>query len=153
MWLPCLTNAVKVKVMKAKILLALLLAGLVQLPGCATDTPRARELQTTLDLYRKTVRWESPRTAAQFIDPQVRPNERQLDFKINRMAQFNVTSYNLLGPGAYLAEGEYGQTVEIRLENRHTARERVVVDQQIWRWDGDKQRWWLVSGLPDLDRS
>lgn len=139
--------------MNRKALVLFLLASiLLTLTGCASDT-RARELQSTLDLYRKTLRWENPRTAAQFIDPELRPAQRQLDFHINRMAQFNVTGYSLLGPGSYDAQGQFMQSVEIRLENRHTAVERVIVDHQRWRWDDGSERWWLVSGLPKLDRS
>ena len=29
--------------------------------------------------------------------------------------------------------------------------ERIITDRQKWRWDAVAKRWWLVSGLPDLD--
>jgi len=35
--------------------------------------------------------------------------------------------------------------------NRNTQVEKVITDIQLWRWDDEAGRWWLASGLPDLD--
>ena len=48
-------------------------------------------------------------------------------------------------------EGLYEQVVELRVVNRNTQVERIITDRQKWRWDAVAKRWWLVSGLPDLD--
>lgn len=34
--------------------------------------------------------------------------------------------------------------------NKHTARERVVEYIESWRWDEERERWMLHSGLPDV---
>ncbi|MEM1090299.1 MAG: hypothetical protein AAGB27_13805 [Pseudomonadota bacterium] len=127
----------------ASILLTVLLVG-----GCATDG-RAMALNDTLEAYRKTIRWEAPLTAAQFLHPEERPAERQLGFQINRLEQFQVTIYQAMGPGSFSADGDFVQTIQINLINRHTMREKVLQDRQVWRWDEERERWWLTSGLPD----
>ncbi|MEM9529593.1 MAG: hypothetical protein AAGA23_01610 [Pseudomonadota bacterium] len=132
------------------ILLAPLLLAL--LAGCASDQ-RSRELDSTLNLYRKTLRWDAARTAAQFLDPESRPTDRQLEFQINRLEQFKVSGYQVSGPGTFTADGQFSQAVQLYLSNRHTAVEKVVMDRQLWRWDETRERWWLTTGLPDLDQA
>ena len=41
------------------------------------------------------------------------------------------------------------QTVEIRMFNKHQARERTIIDEQYWKYDLEMERWQLHSGLPD----
>jgi hypothetical protein len=49
-------------------------------------------------------------------------------------------------------ENEVRQVVQIGLVNINTQSERTVVDRQTWRYDPEKKRWWLMSGLPDITR-
>ncbi len=127
-------------------LASILIAALVS--GCASDG-RAMALNDTLEAYRKTIRWEAPLTAAQFLHPEERPADRQLEFQISRLEQFQVTIYQAMGPGSFSADGDFVQTIQINLINRHTMREKVLQDRQVWRWDEARERWWLTSGLPD----
>ena len=41
------------------------------------------------------------------------------------------------------------QVVEIKMFNKNQARERVVIDEQIWKYNEETGRWQLHSGLPD----
>jgi len=41
------------------------------------------------------------------------------------------------------------QEVEIRMFNKNQARERSVIDNQYWKYDKERERWFLHSGLPD----
>ncbi|MFK7955952.1 MAG: hypothetical protein AB8B96_07635 [Lysobacterales bacterium] len=137
--------------MKIALSLAVLLC-LALVVGCASDT-QSQSLNDTLETYRKTIRWDAPRTAAQFLHPEQRPNERQLGFQISRLEQFKVSGYQTSGPGSFDPDGQYVQTVQINLSNRHTAVEKVLVDRQTWQWDEERERWWLTSGLPDAARA
>lgn len=38
----------------------------------------------------------------------------------------------------------------LRVINRNTQAERLVRSIELWRWDAERKRWWLASGLPDL---
>lgn len=131
-----------------------LLLGLTLLTaaGCATDN-RTQSLNDTLEMYRKTIRWDAARTAAQYLHPDERPTERQLGFQVSRLEQFKVNGYQPGGPGNFVSEGEFVQTVQISMTNRHTAIEKVIIDRQVWRWDEERERWWLTSGLPDPARA
>lgn len=72
------------------------------------------------------------------------------ELELNRFKQFGVSSYVprpiLPGPD----ENSIIQTVELKLYNIHTKREKVVIDKQVWRYDEEQKRWFLDSGLPDI---
>ena len=72
------------------------------------------------------------------------------DAERERYRQFQVSGYEVKS-AREPAEGEYEQVVEIRVVNRHTQVEKIITDRQRWRWDPESKRWWLASGLPDLD--
>ncbi len=137
--------------MKSALTLATLI-GLAMIAGCASDG-RSLSLNDTLESYRKTIRWDAARTAAQYLHPEQRPSERQLGFQLSRLEQFKVSGYQTTGPGSFDAEGQYVQTVQINLSNRHTAVEKTLVDRQSWQWDDERERWWLTSGLPDVSQA
>jgi hypothetical protein len=40
--------------------------------------------------------------------------------------------------------------VEIGLVNTNTQAARSIIDKQVWRLDEKANRWWLMSGLPDI---
>ncbi len=134
-----------------KALTALLLA-LLALGGCATGNSQGQSLEDTLVLYERTVRWGDLRNAVQFLDPESRPDARQLQFELKRFDQVDITGYKVLGQAPGPAPETIQQVVEISVSNRHTARERTIRDVQTWRWDEENKRWWLASGLPNLGR-
>ena len=41
------------------------------------------------------------------------------------------------------------QEVEIKMFNKNRARELSVIDEQYWKWDDERGRWYLHTGLPD----
>jgi len=41
------------------------------------------------------------------------------------------------------------QVVEIKMFNSHQGLERTIIDEQEWRYDEERKRWLLHSGLPD----
>lgn len=126
----------------ATCLLALLLA------ACATG-PDSRALDRTLYAYAGAVRWGEFDTALGFVDPEYRSAHPLTALERERFKQVGISGYAVkemqLG-----VEGELRQIVEIRVINRHTQSERVVMDRQTWRWDAAAERWWLTTGLPNL---
>ncbi len=126
--------------------LALLLVTACGSMGGAQRSPRDQTLYT----YVSAVRWSDFEAARSFLDPEVQRVKPVTDFEMERYKQFQVAGYEVKGasePG----EGLYEQVVELRVVNRNTQVERIVTDRQKWRWDAEAKRWWLVSGLPDLD--
>ena len=112
----------------------------------AQRSPRDQALYS----YVSAVRWSDFTAALAFVDPETRRARPMTELEAARYDQFQVAGYEVKS-GSEPAEGLYEQVVELRLVNRHTQVERIVTDRQQWRWDAEAKRWWLVSGLPDLD--
>ncbi len=131
-----------------------LMLAVVMLAGCAAarNSDRARILDETLKAYGSHVRWGHYEAATQFLDPDKRPKPRQLEFAINRLEQVRITGYRIVAQPMAAEPNSYIQVAELRLANRHTAVERSVADRQVWRWDEEAERWWLMTGLPDISR-
>lgn len=128
---------------------ALVLALVLLLAACASSGQRSPRDQMLYD-YVSAVRWSDFDAAARFLDPELLAREPMTDLERERYRQFQVSGYEVKS-ASEPAEGEYRQVVEIRVVNRHTQVEKIITDRQRWRWDPEAKRWWLASGLPDLD--
>ncbi|GAB2667065.1 hypothetical protein [Arenimonas aestuarii] len=119
------------------------------LAACATPGQRSPRDQLLYD-YVSAVRWSDFDAAVKFLDPELLARQPMTDLELERYRQFQVSGYEVKS-ASEPNEGEYAQVVEIRLVNRHTQVEKIITDRQQWRWDAEAKRWWLASGLPDLD--
>lgn len=123
---------------------------LAVLQACGGRMGKKQNLDHTLYQYAKVMRWADYDQAANFINPKAEENVKPTELELNRFKQFGVSSYVprpiLPGPD----ENSVVQTVELKLYNIHTKREKVVVDRQLWRYDDEQKRWFLESGLPKI---
>jgi len=119
--------------------------------GCATDQ-RNQALIHTLSAYGSTLRWGDFQSALQFVDPKVREANQPTALDLARYQQVRVTGYDDGAGPVPDGENVVRQVVQIGLVNINTQSERTVIDRQTWRYDPEKKRWWLVSGLPDITR-
>lgn len=129
--------------------LILLSTGLLLLSGCATDR-RSDALAHTMIAYANAVRWDGFEVAEQFVDPKVREAHPITDLDRERFKQVQVSDYDDGNGPVPAGENQVRQTVQISLTNVHSQAVRTVVDHQLWRYDPDKNHWWLESGLPDI---
>ncbi|KRE96646.1 hypothetical protein ASG87_16450 [Frateuria sp. Soil773] len=129
--------------------LLLTLLAAVLLGGCASDQ-RNQALIHTLNAYANTLRWGDFSTALQFVDPKERAAHPPSALDMERYKQLKVSDYNDDAGPQPSGENEVRQVVQINLVNLHTQSERSVIDRQVWRYDPEKNRWWLMSGLPDI---
>jgi hypothetical protein len=123
---------------------------LLLLTACGSMGAQRNPRDQALYGYVSAVRWSDFNAALAFVDPETRRGQPMTDLESERYKQFQVAGYEVKSasePG----EGRYEQVVELRLVNKNTQVERIVTDRQAWRWDTEAKRWWLVSGLPDLD--
>ena len=127
----------------------LLLASLLALASCATKQHSRDLLNVALYDYQSAIRWGNFAGALDFLDPELLERKPVSTLDLQRYEQIQVTGYNVQGSGAP-AEGRHQQVVEIRIINRHTQAERVLIDRQDWRYDEEQRRWWLTTGLPDI---
>ena len=117
--------------------------------GCATDQ-RNQALITTLNAYASTLRWGDFQSALQFVDPKLRASHMPTSLDLARYQQVRVTGYDDGAGPVPDGENQVRQVVQINLDNLNTQAERAVIDRQSWRYDPEKKRWWLTSGLPDI---
>ena len=118
---------------------------LTALVSCASTPDELEALEKTLKLYEHTLRWERLEKAVAFQkDPEPVTNYKQVKFK-----NIQVTGYKVMtasNSGLYNAV----QRVEIRYYNRATGIERTISDSQKWEFDKKKERWYLLSRLPEF---
>lgn len=131
-----------------KLIIALLLVALLQ--ACGGHMNKKRVLDNTLYQYSKVMRWADYDQAMTFISKDPEAKAIPTDLELERLKQFGVSSYvpNPIVPGP--TENSIVQTVQLKLYNIHTKREKVVIDRQVWAYDEQKKIWLLTSGLPVL---
>jgi len=129
----------------ALIVLAVLIA------GCAT-TDRDDARDETLRRFEAVVRWNQFDSIVDFMHPEWLEEHPVAAIDLNRLKQFRVSQYRLLQVLSHPDGEGLDRLVQLRLYNLHTARERSVEYMETWRWDEERERWMLHSGLPDPTR-
>ena len=127
----------------------LLIGLVVVLSACAEVSTRNTQLDLTLIQYEKALRWSGVEQTNQFRKEPINFSSRQLAmFKKIKVTGYDViqTSYR----DDKLKQLQIIQLVEIRYVNEETQVERKFSEQQIWEWDKDTKRWWLVSPFPKI---
>src|SRR3546814_2056753 len=80
------------------------------------------------------------------VDPKVRKEHPLSDLEWSRFAQVQITSYKVQASGP-TADGDLAQVAQIGVVSKLSQAERVVTAQELWHWDDEAKRWWLVSGF------
>lgn len=121
------------------------------LGGCAGVGSEKNEMEQTMYHYAAAVRWGEVEQILAFHDPKVLGEHPPESIELQRWRQLRVTGYRARG-----LEPQPDETVvqfaEIEFMNRHTQTTSSLLDREHWRYDKEAKRWWLISGLPDLDR-
>ena len=99
--------------------------------------------------YETIIRWSQWDAAADFIAPEYMLQHPISRLDMDRLRLFKVTSYTVRSTGVYDEGLTARQTVEIKMFNANQATERSLIDEQEWRYDEERDRWLLHSGLPD----
>jgi hypothetical protein len=130
-----------------------LAAATLALGACAGTEIRSRQtlLDETLHSYAATVRWGDIEQVQAFMEPVQRAANPPSAIELARFRQVQVTGYEAQ-PAVPVSESEVRQVARIDLVNVNTQSLRSVVDHQVWKFDEQSKRWWLVSGLPDISR-
>lgn len=133
-----------------KVLMVLCLALVVAAPaGALGKRKKGGQLEAMQDAYAAAIRWGEFEQAWELVDPAYRQAHPMTELGFERYRQIEISGYG--DRGSTLAEdGAVVRNIEIRVINRHTMAERTQRYREIWRWDAEAKRWWLVAGLPDL---
>ena len=118
------------------------------LAGCP-QTKEETGLSATLSRYESLVRWAQWDAASDFVAPEYIEAHPITRLDMDRLRLFKVTQYDVRS--AVQVDNGDGmlQVVEIRMFNKHQARERTIIDEQYWKYNKETERWLLHSGLPD----
>ena len=130
---------------KAFLLLSL---AVVTLVACTTN-PVTKSRGEAFKQYETIIRWSQWDAAADFISLDYQAEHPITRLEMDRLRLFRVTQYNLRSANVFDEGKSASQTVEIKMFNSNQGVERTIIDQQEWRWDEDRERWLLHSGLPD----
>ncbi len=68
---------------------------------------------------------------------------------LDRLRLFRVTQYTIRSAIPVDDGDGLIQVVEIRMFNKNQARERTIIDEQVWKFNEDTERWLMHNGLPD----
>ena len=126
----------------------LLLILSVAVAAC-TPNPAEKSRGETFKQYETIVRWSQWDAAVDFIAPEYLAENPITRLEMDRLRLFRVTAYTIRSTGVYDEGMTARQTVEIRMFNKNRARELSVIDEQYWKYDEQRKRWLLHSGLPD----
>jgi hypothetical protein len=133
-------------------LFLLSLLPILLLASCASSK-QDKTLDLILSQYEKTIRWSQWDAAVEFLAPEYLEVSAPTPLDLDRLRLFRVTNYEVRSAVPFDEGLGFRQTVEIRMFNKNRAVERSVRDVQEWRYDADREGWFLTSGLPDVTRA
>ena len=131
----------------------ILLLGITALLTACPKTKEETDLSETLLRYDTIVRWAQWDAAVDFVDPEYLEEHPVTRLDLDRLRLFKVTQYSVRSAIPFDEGNGLVQIVEIKMFNKHQARERVVIDEQTWKYNEEAERWQLHSGLPDPTQS
>lgn len=99
--------------------------------------------------YESLIRWSQWDAAANFLAPEYLQENPITQLQMDRLRLFRVTNYTLRSANIYDEGMAAQQVVQISMFNNNQAVERTLIDTQEWRYDPERKRWFLHSGLPD----
>ena len=130
-----------------RILTAALLC--LALAGCVTSGEKRAFDAATTD-WENLVRWNQYHALVDHMHPDYLEANPVRRLDLERLKQFRTTQYRVREVQSQPEGGRVQRVVEIRFYHIHTARERTIVHREDWRWDEERERWLLHSGLPDV---
>ena len=111
---------------------------------------KERDLDTRLQQYESVIRWSQWDGAAGFLAPEYLEENPISNLDMERLRLFRVTTYTIRSAAPLNDGNEFQQVVELRMFNKNMGVEKVIIDQQLWKYDEDSDAWWLHSGLPNV---
>jgi hypothetical protein len=126
----------------------LMVLAAVALVACTTN-PVEKSKGETFKQYETIIRWSQWDAAADFVSLEYQAEHPITRLEMDRLRLFRVTSYTLRSSATFDEGMTVKQIVEIKMFNTQQAVERTVLDEQEWRYNEERERWLLHSGLPD----
>ncbi len=125
------------------------LLALLLLSGCLSLQEREmkKRLEKTLHDYEMTLRWGYLQNLGDFLDPEV-PQTAPLSPE--ELKNIRITGYEVMRSPVYIDPERVVQTVQIRYVFEDRQVEKQLLDQQLWSYDPEKERWNRANAIPNL---
>jgi len=137
--------------MNRKIVLVVALA-LIGLAACGGSKDVMRDGQHAMDRWESLVRWSQYDALIDLMHPEWLAAHPIPRIDLERLKQFRVSQYRVEQVLTDADNLVIQRSVRIHLYHNHTLRERVILHAEEWRYDAERERWLLHSGLPDPRR-
>ncbi len=128
--------------------LILIMTALV-LGGCQSlgDKKKSDALTLALRAYENTLRWGEIEQAYDFLQPE-KAKVAQIPAGLDNI---RLTNYEVINPPTPLGENSITQTVLIHYIEQDRQMEKKLTDQQVWEYDPETERWYLISKVPEFN--
>ena len=123
---------------------------LFALAGCASlsDMNRMDAFDETVKTYEKMVFWSEFDAALAFREPGTDSDDQPDMIALKKV---RVTSYKVKRLKAAADKSQVQQIVEIGYYRMDDVTVKTILDQQLWVYNNDAQRWFIRSDLPAFD--
>ncbi len=128
---------------------SLLMIGIAALLVACPKTKEEKGLAETLEQYEIIVRWAQWDAAVDFVSMEYQQEHPITRLEMDRLRLFRVTQYVVRSAVPFDDGNGLIQVVEIRMFNKNQAVERSIINEQVWKYNVESERWQLHSGLPD----
>lgn len=128
---------------------SLLMIGIAALLVACPKTKEEKGLVETLEQYEIIVRWAQWDAAVDFVSMEYQQEHPITRLEMDRLRLFRVTQYVVRSAVPFDDGNGLIQVVEIRMFNKNQAVERSIINEQVWKYNVESERWQLHSGLPD----
>ncbi len=118
--------------------------------GCASVDKYSKmdKFDQTSNGYEVSIRWSDFDMAASFVKDKQDP---KLAAQLENLKQFSVTDYNV----KTFVPSEDKNRVLVVADVQYFKKNGLIIKtyshRQIWEYDQEKERWFLTSGLPELE--
>jgi hypothetical protein len=119
------------------------------LSGCATvkDLTYKKKFDDASKVYGNAIRWSEFETAQQFLRT---GGADATTANLLHLNEFKVTSYEVKQTKPLEDILQVRQEAEIKYYKKGSLIEKTLRDLQLWEYDKDRKKWFLISGLPDF---
>lgn len=138
------------RIMQRLIIKILLLTTVLMLAGCSGwAQQRQNDLLTKiLKAYESTLRWGDISNAYGFLHP-----EQAAKASIPPgLKNIRVTHYEVTKGPQMLDEHTALQEAFIQYIDQYEQREKSISDRQLWEYDAEEKRWFLMSRVPEFSK-
>jgi hypothetical protein len=117
------------------------------LAACATvkDMTYRKKFDQASQAYGDAIRWSEFETAQQFVRTE---GAGAATANLARLNEFKVTSYDVKHTTPLEELLQVRQEAEIKYYKKGSLIEKTLRDLQLWEYDEERNRWYLVSGFP-----